>query len=160
MSEYLDIFLEHRAKFNDLRKKKVAIEAEMEKVHELAKAAYNLATDDEKKSFSDYFKSVLQRRKGLTEAVRDVLQANPKGWFGAVQVRDRLQESGFNFSNYTSNPLSSIHAVLKRFSESEVRTREVLDGTKKYQWKLRSSLSSESDVYKSGMRGNEKPRGE
>jgi hypothetical protein len=57
----------------------------------------------------------------LTECCREILSGD---WISAVQVRQALQSAGFDFSQYTSNPLSSIHTTLKRLvgaDEAEIK---------------------------------------
>ena len=71
--------------------------------------------------------------KTLSECVRDILRK--KGdWMSAVQVREALLAAGFDFSNYTSNPLSSIHTTLKRLAQDELETETRSDG-QVYRWK-------------------------
>lgn len=73
--------------------------------------------------------------KTLSECCRDILRQ--KGdWMSAIQVRDSLMASGFNFSNYTSNPLSSIHTTLRRLAQEELET-ESRDGSQVYRWKAK-----------------------
>jgi hypothetical protein len=74
--------------------------------------------------------------KTLTECCRDILARNGE-WMTALQVRQGLHAAGFDFSGYTSNPLSSIHTTLKRIAESgqawtqcEISTNDTL-----YRWK-------------------------
>jgi|SRR5579863_1565915 len=54
--------------------------------------------------------------KTLTDCCRDIL-ARSGEWLTALQVRQGLHAAGFNFSEYKSNPLSSIHTTLKRLVE-------------------------------------------
>jgi hypothetical protein len=71
--------------------------------------------------------------KTLTECCRDILrQKNER--MSAVEVREALLAAGFDFSNYTSNPLSSIHTTLKRLVPDEVEVEITPDGTT-YRWK-------------------------
>jgi hypothetical protein len=53
---------------------------------------------------------------GLADACREVLKKANR-YMTAVDVRDALEAGGFDLSNY-SNPLASIHGILKRFDES------------------------------------------
>ena len=71
--------------------------------------------------------------KTLSECCRDILRQ--KGdWMSAIQVREALLAAGFDFSNYTSNPLSSIHTTLKRLAQDELETETRSDG-QVYRWK-------------------------
>lgn len=53
---------------------------------------------------------------GLTDACRVTLRCAP-GPMTAVEVRDRLQATGFDLGRY-ANPLAAIHTVLGRLAES------------------------------------------
>jgi len=53
---------------------------------------------------------------GLTDAIRSVLRAR-YGALTPVEVKDGLQTQGLDLSTY-SNPLASIHAVLKRLARA------------------------------------------
>jgi len=50
----------------------------------------------------------------LTEACREVLRSRSQTWMKPTEIRDELEKRGFDFSGYTSNPLSSIHTTLRR----------------------------------------------
>jgi len=75
-----------------------------------------------------------QEDLGLTDACRSVLRAR----FGAltpVQVKDDLATMGLDLSSY-SNPLASIHAVLKRLAAAgEVIRLKTRDRKTVYAWK-------------------------
>jgi hypothetical protein len=73
-------------------------------------------------------------KKTLSECCRDTLRAK-KDWMSPVEVREALLAAGFDFSNYTSNPLSSIHTTLKRMVPEELETETRPDG-QVYRWKL------------------------
>lgn len=66
--------------------------------------------------------------KGLCRAV--VRSSNAP--LTAPQVKHEVELMGFDFSGYDSNPLSSIHTVLRRIPEIEYRK---LDGKTVYEWK-------------------------
>jgi len=72
-------------------------------------------------------------KKTLSECCRDILRQK-KDWMSPVEVRDALFAAGFDFSNYTSNPLSSIHTTLKRMVPEELLTETRADG-QVYRWK-------------------------
>ena len=69
----------------------------------------------------------------LTETCRSVLR-KAKWRMSATDVKKAVEASGFDFSNYTSNPLSSIHTTLRRLKEGEEAREIVVDGTKYYKW--------------------------
>jgi hypothetical protein len=73
-------------------------------------------------------------RKTLSECCRDILRQK-QDWMSPVQVREALLAAGFDFSNYTSNPLSSIHTTLKRLMPEELETETRPEG-QVYRWKM------------------------
>lgn len=73
-------------------------------------------------------------RKTLTESCRDILRAK-KDWMSPVEIREALLAAGFDFTSYTSNPLSSIHTTLKRMVPEELLTETRADG-QVYRWKI------------------------
>jgi hypothetical protein len=138
MTEYAAIFEQHLKKIIDLRAEQRRINTDMEKATEMLKASFANMSNEERMKFVDTFDAALEqmakREVGLTEAIRTVLQSNPKGWFNALKVRAGLKDSGFDFTGYTSDPLASIHAVLKRFKRTEVKVRKDGAGLKEYRW--------------------------
>jgi hypothetical protein len=134
--EYMKIFTEHLVRLGALSKQREDIDREIYKVTQMLAACYNMLSEQDQKKSSEAFSTVREfitrRDMGLTDAIRNILQSDPKHWFTPIQIRDRLQESGFDFSGYTSNPLSSVHSVLKRFKPEEVRTSDGIEG-RRYQ---------------------------
>jgi hypothetical protein len=78
---------------------------------------------------------------GLAEAIRTVLRADTKMTFSATDVRTGLKILKFNFDNM-SNPLASIHSVLRRLHESgEVYANAAEgDASARYQWVERGTI--------------------
>ena len=74
-------------------------------------------------------------RKTLSECCRDILRAK-EDWMSPIDVREALYAAGFDFSGYTSNPLSSIHTALKRMVPEELEAETRPDG-QVYRWKNR-----------------------
>jgi hypothetical protein len=72
-------------------------------------------------------------RKTLTECCRDILRQK-QDWMTPVQVREALFAAGYDFSSYTSNPLSSIHTTINRMVPEEVIAETRPEG-KAYRWK-------------------------
>jgi hypothetical protein len=54
---------------------------------------------------------------GLTDAIRTIL-AQAEEPLSASDIRDRLASMGFDMKGY-SNPLSTIHTILRRLTESD-----------------------------------------
>jgi len=71
---------------------------------------------------------------GFTDAVREVLKLNSRQWFTPTGVRDLLGGSGFDLNSY-SNPLASIHTILKRLTEHQEVDKDVTAGEARYRWR-------------------------
>lgn len=71
---------------------------------------------------------------GITQAIRDVLRFAPSMQMTAMTIRDQLVGRGFNFSHYSSNPLSAINSILKRLNGTEVKKSIGPDGKSYYCW--------------------------
>jgi len=138
-NEYKVIFAEHLRKYFELANQKVAIQAQITKIQQMLRASYNMLSDEEKQPFAESWEAVWamadDSEQGLTESIRTILRSNQGEWFNARNIRERLEEKGFDFSAYISNPLISIHSVLKRFEHAtEVRTRRSQGPGFDYQW--------------------------
>ena len=138
MSEYGDIYFAHLKKLSELRQKEEEIRTERAKVADMAKASFALMSDEEQAHFNEVMAGITEyfrnKELGLTDAIRKVLEASPNEWFGATRVRDKLKQECFDFSSYASNPLASIHTVLKRFKRNEVKARNDKSGNREYRW--------------------------
>jgi hypothetical protein len=113
------------------------IDLELAKKKQFIRATMNMLSDKEREAFNnDAFNMILEMgtgELGLTDAIRKVLQAQPRKSFTATEVRDKLKEAKFDFSSYKANPLASIHAVLKRLKPEEVEFTD-LDGVAAWRW--------------------------
>jgi hypothetical protein len=85
----------------------------------------NFLPDVERFAYESTLTEYLRPQLGLSDSIRSVLKAAPKKWHTATEVRDGLVKSGFNFSGYTTNPLASVHAALKRLKPEEADTTEI-----------------------------------
>jgi hypothetical protein len=80
------------------------------------------------------FDKLLGDPVGITQAIRDVLRFAPSMQMTAMTIRDQLVGRGFNFSHYSSNPLSAINSILKRLDGIEVKKTMGPDGKAYYCW--------------------------
>ena len=69
---------------------------------------------------------------GITDACRRIIR-DSSGGISAVQVRDALLKNGFDLGVY-SNPLASIHTILKRLEEKDEARAETRNETTFYFW--------------------------
>ena len=75
----------------------------------------------------------------LTECCRDILSRSGD-WLTPLQVRQGLHAAGFDFSEYKSNPLSSIHTTLKRIAENEQAWSHTDSDNTYYRWRKNGEI--------------------
>ena len=71
--------------------------------------------------------------QGLTESCRNVLKGSGRE-MAPLEVRSALQSTGYDVAKY-SNPLASIHAVLKRLVDADEAEAVNRGGKTLYKWK-------------------------
>ena len=131
--DYKAILEQAFAEYGSMILERQGLDLEIAKKKQFIRATMNMLPDEEREKFNTAFEVVSGESLGLTDAIRKVLQSNPKKPFTATEVRDQLQKSKFDFSAYRSNPLASIHAVLKRLKSEEVESTEI-DGVSAWRW--------------------------
>ena len=109
------------------------LESEIAKKQQFLNAAMNMLSEEDREKYDAWVGVFEMRDWGLTEAIRQVLQTS-KGWHTATQVRDVLRAQNFYFSRYKTNPLASVHTVLKRLTDKEVQSAEI-EGVTAWKWK-------------------------
>jgi hypothetical protein len=143
--DYNKVLAESIIKIGKLAGQRDELEIQIGKLRQFIYATLNMLTDEERKTFDDAVRAVGEmfdaKSASLVEAIRKALQDSPKKWFTAAEVRNRVVVTGFDFSLYTSNPLSSVATTLKRLKRQEVETSEI-EGVAVYRWKERKSLGS------------------
>lgn len=123
--------------------------ADKDRLLQFAAATLNMLKEQEQAAYREIMEALERRAAtGLTDAIRGVLQTSDE-WLSAVQVRNRLVEDGFDFGGYTSNPLASIHTVLKRLTPNEAESRET-EGFPEYRWKRPKSAAQLSAQIRRG----------
>jgi len=107
---------------------------EIERAAEYITANANFLPDAERAEELYKLEQVIAGPPGFTDSVRNVLRNNPSYAATAIRVREMLAGSGFDLSSY-SNPLASIHTILKRLADrGEVETI-INNGEVYYRWK-------------------------
>ncbi len=107
---------------------------EIERISELVIANANFLPEEERAEQLRQLDDLVADPPGFTDSVRKVLRANRWSAATAIAVRDMLAKAGFNLSAYT-NPLASIHTILKRLAERGEVTASTNDGQISYRWK-------------------------
>lgn len=90
----------------------------------------------------------------LADACREVLKKNDR-YMTPIEIRNTLDASNFDLTNY-SNPLASIHGVLKRMAESGEIEKHEKDGTTLYRLKRHTVMIPASGGGSIGRRAVER----
>jgi hypothetical protein len=114
-------------------------EIEITKLRQLISATVNMLPEQERAAFDRQIDEVLKADKAksssLVQAIRAMLQATSRNkWLTVSQMRNCLVTSGFDFSDYQSEPLASVSTTMKRMKPEEVETTSI-EGVTAYRWK-------------------------
>ena len=125
--------------FAALSKERDAIDGKLLKLRQFIYATVNMLPETERNDYQTELAMLASQVGNLTESIREALKlASLKNcYMTAAEVRDYLNNAGFDFSEYTSNPLASVSTVLRRFKPDEVET-STRDGVTAYRWVARS----------------------
>jgi hypothetical protein len=121
-------------RLHKLLAKREKLNLEIERVSDLLTANANFLPEQEKAAQLQQLEQLVADPPGFTDSVRKVLRANPGLAATATAVRNMLANAGFNLSAY-SNPLASIHTILKRLAERGELTTTVKNQQTCYRWK-------------------------
>lgn len=138
-ADYLILVNDAFEKLEKFQRDRESIEAETMKLEQLIAATANMLPDDVKNVVMLRMKNLQElsqlRDVGLTDAIRTILKQAAGDWLTVTNVRDRLINLGFNFSNYSTNPLASVSTTLRRMKPEEVETTTLDGGVAAYRWK-------------------------
>src|SRR5208283_4959201 len=99
--QYRKILLKEIRKLRTLIQQRDDTELDISKIRQFVRATVNMLPDDERQKMEALLAYVdnsdNQNRAGLAEAIRGILERSPKRWFTVAQVRDALQDAGFDF---------------------------------------------------------------
>lgn len=118
-----------------LVKQKDEIEIKLASLGSFIRAIWRILPDEdrskrEEEAIATMFVSTL----GLTDAVRMALRSHRGKWMSAPTILCYLKDIGFDFSDYTANPLTSIHTIAKRMVPRDVEIQDFGDQVS-YRWK-------------------------
>lgn len=139
--EYRAAVIRAFEEMQELLRKREYIDTEIGKKRQYIRAAIMQLPVEEQSQFDVQYEMLTKNLRGLTEAVREALRIarlvsnRQRGFVTATQVRDYVMDSGFDFSDYKSNPLASIHTVLMRRLKPEEMEKEVINGVMHFRWK-------------------------
>ncbi len=132
--DYNELLEQAFREYTDLVKERREIDWRAAQKEQFIVATINMLPDDKKGHWLTLFDNLSGEPVTLSDAIRAVLQAAPKKSHTATEVRDALCKSKFDFSQYTTNPLSSVHAALKRLRPEEAEVTKT-EGVMAWRWK-------------------------
>jgi hypothetical protein len=136
---YLALVMDAFSKLEKLQRDHESIEAEVMKLEQLIAATANMLPEDTKGKVMLRLTTLRElfrlRDVGLTDAIRTILRQEAGDWLTVTNVRDRLVSLGFDFTDYSTNPLASVSTTLRRMKPEEVETTTIDGGVAAYRWK-------------------------
>ena len=147
-------------KLEGLLRQRESLETEIMKVEQFVAAPANTLSGEHKDALLRRLSLTQElfrlREVGLTDAIRGILRISGTDWLTVTQVRDRMVSLGFDFSTYSSNPLASVSAVLRRFPPEEVE-RTTIDGVAAFRWKEGEASAAKWAAIQRGLKGGPPP---
>jgi len=135
--ETIEIYLR---RLSDLAGKRERIEGEMKRLETAIRSVLALTENEEElMPYLERLDDVL-KPEGFTEAIRKVLRSTNEALTPA-EVKERLPIAGFFLTGY-SNPLASIHTILKRLHKASEVATGTKDGKATYKWRPRGLLAA------------------
>jgi hypothetical protein len=136
-SHYEQLIKDSLEKFIDLTEKRQQADIELAKLRQFLFAVLNMVSDQERAKWEGEIQAAVLKATAssasLTDSIRKVFQEGQFGSYSAGAIRQLLDEAGFDFSAYRSNPLSSISTTLRRMVETgELDIHEDAEGTSLY----------------------------
>jgi len=121
-----------------LSKERDQIDAKLMRLRRFIHATVDMLPDAERGVYQAELAELAFQMGNLTDSIRETLKlaAQRNICLTATEVRNHLQNAGFDFSQYASNPLASVNTVLRRFKSCEVETG-TRDGVTTYKWVTR-----------------------
>jgi hypothetical protein len=153
---YVGLLSQAFNRLEELQRQRESLDAEIMKLEQFISATANLLPDDQRDLAMRRMETMRElqrvRDSGLTEAIQIVLKS-AGDWLTTAQVRDKLISLGFDFSLYSTNPLSSISTILRRMKSEELETRTTNDGATAYRWKNRLTPPPRLDDIEDALKG-------
>lgn len=121
---YKEILARALVELSELLAQRQELELKVAQKEQFIRATLNFLPDTQRFAYESTLADYLSPELGLSDSIRSVLKSAPKKWHTATEVRDALVKAKFDFTSYSSNPLASIHAALKRLKPDEVERTE------------------------------------
>ena len=136
-SDYQEVLAKSLQEFRELYQEREVIDAKLVKLRQFISVTLNMVPEKEQPKWTKEIKETIDklvtRSASLTDSVRRVFEDHPVYGFTASAIRGMLMEAGFDFTSYTSNPLSSISTTLRRMEDNgELKSMEDTEGARLY----------------------------
>ena len=142
--------MERRAK---LIRQRDEAEIELAKMKQLIVSVFALLPEDRQKPNQQAIDDMEAESAGLQDAIKLVFSAHAGEFLTVSDVRDHLNDIGFDFRQYKANPLASIGTTLKRMADTGyIATSNGNSGTLYRREAPLEKLRMLSDLF--GNRGN------
>src|SRR5579859_3368960 len=116
-TDYSTVAAKALIRYAQLVTQREELDIEIAKLNQFLRATINLLSDEDKQLYAATLAEVLGSPVGLADAIRQVLKTNALKWLTVSEIRDRLKESGFDFSGYMANPLASVSTTIRRMKD-------------------------------------------
>jgi hypothetical protein len=137
--DYQQIIEDALQKMDALTWEKESIDLEIAKLWQFIVATGNLLPDDEQAQFRAKLDKIIEEQSSqtasLSDAIRKILRSIYPNYKTVADIRTKLQESGFDFSSYTSNALASVSTTLRRLKNSGEAEADEIEGVTVYRAK-------------------------
>jgi hypothetical protein len=133
-NDYKAVFARAVEEFSAILKERQELDLKLVQKEQFIRATLHQLPDSDRAIVENWADTWSSSAAGLSDSIRSVLSASPQKWHTATEVRNALEKAGFDFGNYASNPLASVHSSLKRFKPEEAEM-EVIDGVMAWRWK-------------------------
>ncbi|HVI07797.1 MAG TPA: hypothetical protein VND65_05835 [Candidatus Binatia bacterium] len=149
--DYYHLFAKYVTRLAALSVQRDEIDLEATKLRELMLATFPLLPADKQKIFQKEIDEIETQSGGLLAAIKLVFSRHKEVWLTPPQVRDYLNEMGFDLTKYRANPLASIGTTMKRLADTDARIEsKVVDSQTTYRRRT-SLLEHIGSQYKQGF---------
>ena len=133
-SQYEEIVRTSLQRFRDLYDRREEIDVELVKLRQFLYATLNMVPEKQKAKWRNEIDAAVNRftvnAASLADSIRKIISDHPNMIYTVGGIKEALGEAGFDFSSYTSNPLSSVSTTLRRMVDTgELLSKEDSEGT-------------------------------
>lgn len=130
---YIALLHQEFTEYTNRLRQRQELDFDLAQREQFLRATVNMLPEDQKAPWENLLAVASVGDVGLSDSIRNVLKSAPRKFYTATEVKNMLIKSGFDFSKYTTNPLSSVHAALKRLKPEEAEMNQI-DGVMAWRW--------------------------